>query len=153
MEMAIVAEDRKSMLQGTRRNPHIIGRNRPTTASEITIHGSIMFGRLNVDHQLIDPIRRQKPLQFLAIFLLAPAHRKTTEQFAEHNTVESNPGSVLKNFHRLGTALFERHISIRIEENIPYRHNSESTCSKSAIACKKATASSSSQVPAKSSRS
>ena len=91
MEMAIVAEDRKSMLQGTRRNPHIIGRNWPTTASEITIHGSIMVGRLNVDHQLIDPIRRQKPLQFLAIFLLAPAHRKTTEQFAEHNTVESNP--------------------------------------------------------------
>ncbi len=71
MEMSIVAEDRKSMLQGSGRNPHVIRRDRPTAASEVTIHGCIMFGCLNIYHELIDPIRRQKLLQFLVIFLLA----------------------------------------------------------------------------------
>ena len=71
MEMSIVAADRKSMLQGSGHNPHVIGWNRPTAASEVTIHGCIMFGCLNIYHELIDPIRRQKLLQFLAIFLLA----------------------------------------------------------------------------------
>lgn len=153
MEMSIVAKYCQSVLQGGGRNPHVICWDRPTAASEFTIHGGIIFGRFNVYHELIYPIRRQKLLQFLAIFLFAHADRKTTEQFAEYNAVESNPGSVLKNFHRVGCALFESHIGIRIEENIPYRHNSESTCSKSAIACKKAAASSSFQVPAKASRS
>lgn len=77
----------------------------------------------------------------------------TIEKFAKYNTIESNPRSVLKDFHRIGDALFAKHISVRIEENMPYRHNSTSTCSKPVIAYKKAVASSSHWVAANTSRS
>src|SRR4029450_5855043 len=92
-------------------------------------------------------------LQFLAIGLCTRSDSKTAEQFAEHNTVDPNARDMREHLHRLGCPLFEGHIGIGIEQNVPHCHNAGSTCSKSATACKKAMASSSLHVPASASRS
>src|SRR5262245_33521357 len=82
MEMPVVAEHRKAMLQRAGRDPHIIGRNGTATASEFPVHGRILRRCLRVDDQLMHPVRRQKLLQFLAIGLCTRSDSKTAEQFA-----------------------------------------------------------------------
>jgi len=85
VEMPIVAEYRKTMLQRAGCNPHVIGRNGTAAASEFPIHHRILRRRLSVDYQLVHPLRRQELLQFLAISRLTRAYGKTAEQLT--NTI------------------------------------------------------------------
>ena len=153
VEVPIVAEYRKTMLQRAGCNPHVIGRNGTAAASEFPIHHSILRRRLSVDYQLVHPLRRQELLQFLAISRLTRAYGKTAEQLTEHNTIDPNPWGVREHVHSIGQTSFEGHIGVGIEEDVSYCHNAGSTCSKSATACKKAAASAALQVPASASRS
>src|SRR6266581_4173221 len=53
MEVSIVTEHCESVLQRVGRDPHVVGRNGTTTASEFPIHSRILCCRLRVDHQLV----------------------------------------------------------------------------------------------------
>src|SRR5215475_4871582 len=93
VEMPIIAEHRKAMLQHARHDPHVIGRNGTTAASEFSIYDRILSRRLRIDDELVHPLRRQKLLQFLAIGLFTRADGKTAKQFAEYNTIDPMRGT------------------------------------------------------------
>src|SRR5215471_21306101 len=153
VEVPIIAEHRKAMLQCARCNPHIIGRNGTAAASKLPIHHCVLRCRLCIDDQLMHPLRCQKLLQFLTIRLFTCADRKTAQQFAEHNAIDPNPRDMCEHVHRIRQPSFEGHIGVGIEEDVSHCHNDGSTCSNVATACKKAVASSSLHVPASASRS
>ena len=153
VEVSIVTEHGESMLQRAGRNPHVVGRNGTATASEFPIHPRILCRRLPRRSPAGAPAPTPETVKLLAILRFACADSKAAEQFAKHNTIDPNPRGVRDHLHRLGHTPFEGRIGVGIEEDVPYCHNEGSTCSKSAIACRKAAASSSLHVPANASRS